>query len=132
MTVHKQENKVQYTGDGVTTLFPFTIPFVIPSDVIVFVNDVKLNSGFTVENRDSYENGSNIIFDTAPEASANIIITRDIPLTQIVQYPENNPFPSKVTEEAFDKLTLSMIDLTKSTIKVPLETPPGFNAKTST
>ena len=127
MTVHKQENKVQYTGDGVTTLFPFTIPFVIPSDVIVFVNDVKLNSGFTVENRDSYENGSNIIFDTAPEASANIIITRDIPLTQIVQYPENNPFPSKVTEEAFDKLTLSMIDLTKSTIKVPLETPPGFN-----
>ena len=127
MTVYKQENKVQYTGDGVTTLFPFTIPFVIPSDVVVFVNDVKLNSGFTVENRDSYENGSNIIFDTAPEASANIIITRDIPLTQIVQYPENNPFPSKVTEEAFDKLTLNMIDLTKSTIKVPLETPPGFN-----
>lgn len=127
MTVYKQENKVRYTGDGVTTLFPFTIPFVIPSDVVVFVNDVKLNSGFTVENRDSYENGSNIIFDTAPEASANIIITRDIPLTQIVQYPENNPFPSKVTEEAFDKLTLGMIDLTKSTIKVPLETAPGFN-----
>lgn len=127
MTVSKQQNKIQYTGDGVTTLFPYPYPFIEQSDIVVFIDDVKQVSGFTVEKRDSYENGSNITITNPPASGSNIIITRDIPTVQDTSYPENDAFPSAVTEQNFDKLTLQIIDLKQSTIKVPLETPPGFN-----
>lgn len=65
-----QETSVQsFTGDGSTTSFTLTSPPIVSSGVIVFVDGIqqKLTSNFTVS-------GSNIVFTSAPDASAEIDI----------------------------------------------------------
>ena len=64
--------KNQYTGDGSTTLFPFTFPYIEESDIVVSVDDVVQ----TIITEYIFSNATTIGFLTAPADGATVLIRR--------------------------------------------------------
>lgn len=100
MAVISDTSTARYIGNGVTTIFPITFVF-RGADTI----RVLLNSELTVDYSIS---GSDVVFNTAPEAGDVVFIRRLVPLTQEKEYPANDTFPSRSHEDALDKLTFGL------------------------
>ena len=128
MTIETQQGKKSWIGDGSTTSYPYSYPFLNASDIEVYLDGNKQTSGFSVQNKTDYSTGANIIFDVAPAEGVLIVIRRNIPMTQEISYPENGEFPAKSHEKSLDKLTMLVIDNNKETLKVGPATPEDFDA----
>lgn len=106
MTVQSTSNKIDYTGDGVTTgpysfIFPTldTWIFVYVESVIVSDTDYVLSVSADQENSP----GGSITFNTAVADQSSIVILRTAPLTQESDYNPYDSFPSERAENDFDK-----------------------------
>lgn len=64
--------KNQYTGDGSTTLFPFTFPYIAESDIVVTIDDVVQ----TIITEYVFSNATTIGFLTAPADGVSVQIGR--------------------------------------------------------
>jgi len=118
MTVLTTENRVQYSGDGVSTVFPYAKMFFEQDDVVVVSTNTStlvdttrvLGVDYTVSGSVDlagvYVDGANIIFTTAPTASERITIYRATDITQGTDLEENDDLPANVLERALDKLTI--------------------------
>ena len=102
MTVSTTTNKVSYIGNGVATTFAIPFPFLKQEHLKVrqLLNNVQ------TERTDWTVSGGNIVFSTAPANDAQIVIMREVPLTQETDYRENGVFPAETLERNFDKLTM--------------------------
>lgn len=102
MTVSTTTNKVSYIGNGVATSFAIPFPFLEKEHLKVrqLLNNVQ------TERSDWTLSGGSMVFATAPEEGAQIVIMREVPLTQETDYRENEILPAETLERNFDKLTL--------------------------
>ena len=107
MTVSSQRNKVIYIGNGVAT--SFAIPFHFLEQEHIKVRQKKDN--IQTERTDWTIAGGNMIFATAPADEAQIVIMREVPLTQETDYRENEILPAETLERNFDKLTMQVQQL---------------------
>jgi len=108
-TVPSDQSRVGYSTNGSTQLF--TIPFVFFDDTdiqVILVNNTTavetplvLTTDFTV----SGGNGATGSISTvATYATGSIlVIQRDIPYTQEIDYQSNDGFPAEVNEEGLDR-----------------------------
>lgn len=94
------------TGNGVTTAFTFSFPAQKTTDIEVYVNGVKLLSGYTVALTASPGVGGTVTFTTAPAASASVRIQRAVPKRQETVYTPYSAFPAKTTEKALDRIVM--------------------------
>ena len=82
---------VSYMGDGSTTEFMFNFPYYENSNIIVTLNNT-IAPGYTIigtpagVNADIPYTGGKVVFDVAPTALDSIKISRDLPLTRVVDY----------------------------------------------
>lgn len=109
MTVEDTSNKIQYTGDGVTTgPFPFT--FQTEEEWIeVFVASILVSNTtytLTVNPNQDTSPGGQVDFDVAPADQDSIVILRTAPLTQESDYIAFDAFPSERVEDDFDKAVI--------------------------
>ena len=58
------------------------------------------------ERADWSVSGGNLVFATAPANDAQIVIMREVPLTQETNYRENEVLPAETLERNFDKLMM--------------------------
>ena len=65
--------KNTYTGDGSTSLFPFTFPYIAESDVKVYLDGVEQ----TITTEFEFSNATTIGFITPPALNAAILIQRE-------------------------------------------------------
>ena len=85
-------NKIEYIADGETKNFTFNFSFFDVDDVCVQINGVTQTSGYTVnyvtngENADIPYTGTNVAFNSAPDANDKITIYRSIKLNRPVDY----------------------------------------------
>lgn len=113
MTVTTDVQSIVYDTDGSTTDFPIPFYFLRTADIVADLIDLngglsELNRGtdFTVSGA-GQPNGGTLSTLNAPLASGfKLHIYRVVPVTQETQYQQNDPFPSKTTEKALDKLTM--------------------------
>ena len=107
MTVSTTTNKVVYIGNGVATIFAIPFPFLEKEHLKVWqlLNDVQ------TERTDWSVSGGNMVFETAPADGAQILIMREVPLTQETDYRENEILPAETLERNFDKLTMQVQQL---------------------
>lgn len=111
MTVAVQQRRVQYAGDGATTLFAVPYRFAAPGDLLVLrvaggvETHMQLNVHYTVMGGGDAPSGT-VIFNAPPAAGSGIVILRQTARTQETTYVPNDPFPAKVHEAAIDKLTM--------------------------
>ena len=107
MTVSTTTNKISYTGNGVATSFAIPFPFLESGHLKAYQllnNAQMLRTDWTVSD-------GNMIFATAPENNAQIVIMREVPLTQETDYRENEILSAETLERNFDKLTMQVQQL---------------------
>ncbi|HDD8943963.1 TPA: hypothetical protein PBP48_002425 [Escherichia coli] len=112
MTVSTEVDHNEYTGNGVTTSFPYTFRIFKKSDLVVQVSDLNgnvtelvLDTGYTVTGAGGYTGGNVVL--SAPLANGyQISISRELPVTQETDLRNQGKFFAEVHEDAFDKLTM--------------------------
>lgn len=106
MTVNSEFPYISYVGNGVTVMFSFDWSSGDANDIYVKKNGVLLTEGFEYELEEyTPENGGEIVFPEPPETTDTILVYRDTPVTQQVDYEEGAPFPADTHEFQMDKDT---------------------------
>ncbi len=112
MTVSTEVDHNEYTGNGVTTAFPYTFRIFQKSDLVVQVVDLNeniteliLDTDYIVTGAGGY-NGGNVILSKALANGYQISISRELPVTQDTDLRNQGKFFAEVHEDAFDKLTM--------------------------
>lgn len=112
MTVSTEVDHNEYTGNGVTTSFPYTFRVFNKSDLVVQVIDLDenitvlaLDTDYTVTGAGGY-NGGNVILSKALANGYQISISRELPVTQETDLRNQGKFFAEVHDDAFDKLTM--------------------------
>lgn len=111
MTVQDVTSEVTFVGNGITVSFPFvfrcddvtwlTLSFLTDFDQILLNGDQELSPGGSVE------------YFVAPPVDQEAILTRNVPLTQLMDYTRHGPFDSDSHEAALDKLTMAIQDVNR-------------------
>lgn len=115
MTVQTTASRADYTGNGSTTVFSVPFYFIDQTHILVLrtqistgvVTTLALTTNYTVSGV-GVSTGGSITCLVAPTADQKISILRNIPLTQLTHYVENDPFPAASHETALDKLTMEV------------------------
>ncbi|EPP5643781.1 hypothetical protein ACUT8L_006062, partial [Klebsiella michiganensis] len=112
MTVSTEVDHNDYTGNGVTTSFPYTFRIFQKTDLMVQVVDLSenitvltLDTDYSVTGAGTYSGGSVVL--SSPLANGwQISISRELPATQETDLRNQGKFFAEVHEDAFDKLTM--------------------------
>ncbi|WP_261537088.1 tail fiber domain-containing protein [Burkholderia multivorans] len=111
MTVNSSTQSVTYNCDGFTTAFPIPFYFLQDEDIhaslaqgdvgtdLVFGTDFNLTGA-------GLPGGGTLTMFVAPAVGYQLVIERQVAITQQREYQQNDPFPAKTTEKALDKLTM--------------------------
>ncbi|EPT5711948.1 tail fiber domain-containing protein [Escherichia coli] len=128
MTVSTEVDHNEYTGNGVTTTFPYTFRIFQKSDLVVQVVDLNeniteliLDTDYIVTGAGGY-NGGNVILSKALVNGYQISISRELPVTQDTDLRNQGKFFAEVHEDAFDKLTM-LIQQAISWLRLSLRKP---------
>lgn len=128
MTVSTEVDHNEYTGNGVTTSFPYTFRIFQESDLVVQVFDLDeniavlaLDTDYAVTGAGGY-NGGNVILSKALANGYRISISRELPVTQETDLRNQGKFFAEVHEDAFDKLTM-LIQQVRSLFSLALRKP---------
>ncbi|HCQ3644398.1 TPA: hypothetical protein OKD57_001155 [Escherichia coli] len=128
MTVSTEVDHNEYTGNGVTTSFPYTFRIFNKSDLVVQVVDLNenvsvltLDTDYTVTGAGGY-NGGSVVLSEALARGHQISIARELPVTQEMDLRNQGKFFAEVHENAFDKLTM-LIQQVRSWFSLALRKP---------
>ncbi|SAE26751.1 hypothetical protein [Enterobacter hormaechei] len=128
MTVSTVVDHNDYTGNGVTTSFPYTFRIFKKTDLAVSVVDLSenitvlvLDTDYTVTNAGGY-NGGSVVLTTPLSNGWQISISRELEPTQETDLRNQGKFFAEVHEDAFDKLTM-LIQQVASMFRLALRKP---------
>lgn len=112
MTVSTTESRIGYNGNGATTAFAFPYRFLVDADLVVTLVRADttqvvqtLNTDYTVTGAGD-DAGGTVTMVVPPATGQQLVIVRDVPLTQETDYISGDPFPAESHERALDKLTM--------------------------
>ena len=110
MTVTSTNQKVQFNGDGSTTVFAYNFKIFASSDLSVILRSAagtetvqQLTTNYTVSGVGE-ASGGNVTMGTAPASGTTLTILRVQPNLQGLDLVPNDPFPAGSMEDALDKL----------------------------
>ncbi|MCM7837859.1 hypothetical protein [Enterobacter asburiae] len=132
MTVSTVVDHNDYTGNGVTTSFPYTFRIFTTDNLSVTVTDLNLNeillildTDYSVTGAGSYS-GGNVVLTSPLTSGWKISISRELEPTQETDLRNQGKFFAEVHEDAFDKLTMliqqafsGLTTLNRRAVKVP-------------
>jgi hypothetical protein len=112
MTVASSTNRVDYTGNGSTTVFSFTFRIFAASDLVVTKADadgvetvLTLNTDYTVTGVGSYSGGT-VTISPALSSDYSLTIQRVLPLTQETDLRNQGQFFAETHEDVFDRMSM--------------------------
>lgn len=116
MAVQTEQSLVTYSGNGSTvTAYPVPFSFLLLSDVqvrvklpnvlepIVLVEGVDFTLTPTTDGGGNFTGGT-ITTAVAYDADHLVFVFREVPLTQLTEFPELGRFPASAIEKAYDKV----------------------------
>lgn len=112
MTIAKTGSENSYAGDDVSVNFAFLFRFFDDTDLQVYIvaSDgtstlQTLTTNYSVVNTGT-ESGGTVTMVVAPATGETLLIQREVPEMQSVDYQNNDAFPAETHEQALDRLTL--------------------------
>jgi hypothetical protein len=114
MTVSTTIIKNSHNGNGSTTNFAYQFKILQDSDLTVIIRSStgtettkSLSTHYTVAGAGDASGGS-ITFTTGntPASGETVVIRRNVPQTQAIDYIANDPFPAETHEEGLDRATM--------------------------
>jgi len=115
LTVQSTTSRADYTGNGSTTAF--TVPFYFLDNTHVTVYTTVIATGVTTTlilgtdytlTGAGVSTGGTVTTTVAPTTSKKLSILRNVPLSQLIHYVPNDPFPAATHEQALDQLTMEV------------------------
>jgi len=115
LTVQSTTSRADYTGNGSTTAF--TVPFYFLDNTHVTVYTTVIATGVTTTlilgtdytlTGAGVSTGGTVTTTVAPTTSQKLSILRNVPLSQLIHYVPNDPFPAATHEQALDQLTMEV------------------------
>jgi hypothetical protein len=119
MTISSTTVKNSYSGDGSTTTFSYTFKIFQDSDIQVIIRSANgtettktITTHYTVTGAGNSGGGS-VIFTSGniPTSTETVVLRRNIPQTQSIDYIANDPFPAESHEEGLDRATMAIQQL---------------------
>lgn len=137
MALETTNNRVEYAGNGVTTVFSFPNKFFANADLVVIqkvdatgVETVKtLTTHYTLTGAGA-DDGGDVTMLVAPPTGQTLIVYRNPARTQVRDFVENDPLPVEELESGLDLLTAliqRLADVDSKTIKVSEGFSSSFN-----
>lgn len=112
MTVTTTTRRVSYAGDGASKIFAVPFRFdddrylrVVASDAAGAETVLALNTDYTVAGA-GLPAGGTLTAVAAPASGTTLIIKRELPRLQPVDFTPNDPFPAETQERIADRLTM--------------------------
>lgn len=120
MTIETTGNKKTYDGDDETTVFAYDFLIQEDADLLVYLYDATtgeytdqtLDSDYTVSGAGDAA-GGNVTFAEAPSSDYQVVIIRSTELKQENDYDDYSTFPADTVEDALDKLTAAVQDVSE-------------------
>lgn len=115
MAVSTTTNRVSYSCNGSVTDFDFTFPIFQSSDLQVYLRTVATGvevlltetTDYSVApTNNDYENGGTVTTVATYTSAYELLIIREVPLTQQTDYVDGDAFPADSHESALDRLTM--------------------------
>ena len=115
MTVSSTTVKNSYSGDGSQTTFVYGYKIFADSDIKVIIRSATgtetvktITTHYTVTGAGS-ASGGNVVFTSGniPTNTETVVLIRDVPQTQAIDYIANDPFPAETHEEGLDRATMT-------------------------
>jgi hypothetical protein len=116
MTVSSTTVKNSYSGDGSNDTFVYGFKIFASSDLQVIIRSATgtettktLTTDYTVTGVGT-TSGGNVVFEAAaiPTATETVVLIRNVPQTQAIDYIANDPFPAETHEEGLDRATMTI------------------------
>ena len=123
MTVSTTIIKSSHNGNGSTTTFAYNFKIFADSDLVVIIRSSTgtettktLTTHYTVSGAGDASGGS-ITFTTGntPASGETVVIRRNVPQTQAIDYIANDPFPAETNEEGLDRATMIAQQVSEAT-----------------
>ena len=114
MTVSTTIIKSSHNGNGSTTTFAYNFKIFADTDLVVIIRSSTgtettktLTTHYTVSGAGDASGGS-ITFTSGniPALGETVVIRRNVPQTQAIDYIANDPFPAETNEEGLDRATM--------------------------
>jgi hypothetical protein len=116
MTVSSTTVKNSYSGDGSNDTFVYGFKIFASSDLQVIIRSATgtettktLTTDYTVTGVGT-ASGGNVVFEATaiPTATETVVLIRNVPQTQAIDYIANDPFPAETHEEGLDRATMTI------------------------
>ena len=116
MTISSTTVKNSYSGDGSTTTFTYTFKIFQDSDIQVIIRAANgtetiktITTHYTVTGA-GVSTGGTVVFTSGniPTSTQTVVLRRNIPQTQAIDYIANDPFPAESHEEGLDRATMAI------------------------
>ena len=123
MTVSTTIIKSSHNGNGSTTTFAYNFKIFADTDLVVIIRSSTgtettktLTTHYTVSGAGDASGGS-ITFTTGntPASGETVVIRRNVPQTQAIDYIANDPFPAETNEEGLDRTTMIAQQVSEAT-----------------
>ena len=123
MTVSTTIIKNSHNGNGSTTNFAYQFKILQDSDLVVIIRSSTgtettktLTTHYTVAGAGDASGGS-ITFTSGntPASGETVVIRRNVPQTQAIDYIANDPFPAETHEEGLDRTTMIAQQVSEAT-----------------
>ena len=102
--INPVQTKVKYTGNGVVYEFPTIFAFFENDNVVVYLNGVIINGGYSVTGAGETDGGL-VIFNTPPAEGDKIVILRKVVVERVTDFQEGGSFRAKNINDEFDHQT---------------------------
>jgi len=113
MTISSTTTSVSYAGNAATTAFSFPYLFLLDADleIVLSVDSTGVETIQTITTHYTLTGATNpaggtVTMVTAPAVGETLLIQRIPARTQGLDLVENDPFPSQLVEDAFDRATM--------------------------
>jgi hypothetical protein len=119
MTISSTTVRNSYSGDGSTDTFTYNFKIFQDSDIQVIIRSTDgtetiktITTHYTVTGA-GVSTGGSVIFTSGniPTNTQTVVLRRNIPQTQAIDYIANDPFPAESHEEGLDRATMAIQQL---------------------
>jgi hypothetical protein len=116
MTISSTTVRNSYSGDGTTDTFTYNFKIFQDSDIQVIIRSANgtetiktITTHYTVTDA-GVASGGTVVFTAGniPTNTETVVLRRNIPQTQAIDYIANDPFPAESHEEGLDRATMAI------------------------
>jgi hypothetical protein len=137
MTISSSVSRIDYAGNGSTTVFAFPYYFLADADLVVVLRDTATGVETTLALGTDYSvagagalSGGTVTMASTPSAGETLTVRRQLALVQETDFVANDPLSAEVLERAIDRAVMALQqqdEVQRRTLQFPVGDSPSLS-----